>query len=69
MRLAQHPCRAECGWVPDPRRALRPRGAPPLFRCTGCGSQWDRTEGWTPSDADGTVSPLVQTEASRRAAG
>ncbi len=66
MSLAQHPCRALCQWVPDPRRGLRPVGAPPLFRCRGCGSQWDRRERWTPRDADGTTSAEVSAEAARR---
>lgn len=66
MSLAQRPCRDLCQWGPDPRRALRPAGAPALFRCRGCGSQWDRRERWTPQDADGTTSTEVTAEARRR---
>ncbi len=34
----------------------------PLFGCAGCGSEWVRSEAWTPAQADGTVPPAVQAE-------
>jgi hypothetical protein len=40
---------------------------PPLFACSGCGSQWAPGAGWTPIDADGTVPDAVR--AAVRAAG
>lgn len=61
--LAQHPCRSLCSWS----RQHRPTVALPVFRCRGCGSQWARTQSWTPVDADGTVPPEVAAEAARRA--
>ena len=60
--LAQNPCRAQCSWS----RLHRPTVALPIFCCRGCGSQWARTQAWTPVDADGTVPPEVATEAARR---
>jgi hypothetical protein len=50
MSLAQHPCRARCAWVRSPLVV-----EPPRFSCRGCGSQWDREQGWTPCDADLSV--------------
>jgi hypothetical protein len=61
MSLDVRPCRGLCCWRPDRRAA-----DPPRFRCRGCGSQWDRTEAWTPRDADGRVSVTVRAEAARR---
>ncbi|GAB3598426.1 hypothetical protein GCM10027446_28600 [Angustibacter peucedani] len=57
--LEQHACQALCAWRRDP---TSPDGALPRFRCEGCGSQWDRGQGWTPADRDGTVSPDVRAE-------
>ncbi len=52
--LEQHPCQDLCAWVPD----LRP-ATPPRLRCEGCGSQWDRSQAWTPIDRDGRVPDAV----------
>jgi hypothetical protein len=60
--LAQHPCQLVCRWEPTGTR----REGLPLFRCGGCGSQWVRTQAWTPAGADGRVSPAVAAEAARR---
>jgi hypothetical protein len=46
--LAQHPCQDLCRWLPDPAAEER-------LTCQGCGSQWDRTQLWTPVDRDGSV--------------
>jgi hypothetical protein len=63
--LDQRPCRAKCSWS----RQHRPTIALPIFRCSGCGSQWARTERWTPRNADGTITAEVQQEAALREAG
>lgn len=41
-----------------------------VFACEGCGSQWVRTEEWTPVDADGIVPDAIASGAtSGRGAG
>ncbi len=54
------PCRSLCDWdaVPSPYDGQR------LFACRGCGSQWDRSQVWTPMQADGTVPEQVRVERS-----
>jgi hypothetical protein len=68
--LATWPCQSICVWerigevqVPDdgPQPAV-------VFECRGCGSEWLRSEGWTPVDADGLVPVAVAAEATRRPA-
>jgi hypothetical protein len=59
--LAQNPCQDLCEWLPDPLASTLPR----RFSCRGCGSQWDRTQGWTPCDRDGTVPAQVRAEVAR----
>ena len=58
--LAQQPCQDLCEWEPDPVA-----NTPPRWRCRGCGSQWDRTQLWTPVDRDGTVPADALEESSR----
>ncbi|WP_426561460.1 hypothetical protein ACPPVT_14640 [Angustibacter sp. McL0619] len=48
--LEQHPCQDLCRWLPEPAPHT-----PRRLTCQGCGSQWDRTQAWTPVDRDGTV--------------
>ena len=36
-----------------------------VFACTGCGSEWLRSELWTPVDADGHVPPGITAELAR----
>lgn len=48
--LRVSPCRSLCDWRPS--RAQREGEA--LFACTGCGSQWVRSEPWSPRQADGS---------------
>ena len=63
------PCQSVCVW-----RATGEVWAPertdeaPLrvFACAGCGSEWVRTEPWTPIDAHGVVP--VEVAAERRSA-
>lgn len=61
--LALYPCRKLCNWVPT---APAPDAA--LFACTGCGSEWTRSEAWSPSQADGTVPVGVHEERQRGSA-
>ena len=61
--LAQYACQDACQWQPDAAAAARPR----RFACTGCGSQWDRSQLWTPIDRDGTVPASVREEIERAA--
>lgn len=60
--LTISPCRSLCDWTRTPESYDGQR----LFACRGCGSQWVRSQGWTPVQADGTVPALVSSE---RAAG
>jgi len=34
----------------------------PLLACRGCGSQWVRTEPWTPIDHTGRIPEVVRAE-------
>lgn len=66
-RLATRPCMQVCRWLPARGETL---DGLPLFRCRGCGSEWVRTEPWTPVDADGgRHGSLVAEVARRHAAG
>ena len=58
MPLRVSPCLTLCDWGPT-RASLDGQR---LFACTGCGSQWVRTEPWTPRQADGAVPPGVREE-------
>jgi transposase-like protein len=61
-QLVQAPCRADCDWAETGQQ----RAGLPLFRCAGCGSEWVRSEAWTPVQADLTVPAAVAAEAGRR---
>lgn len=61
MSLAVHPCRSLCQWAATGERS----DGLPLFACAGCGSQWVRTEPWSPRQADGTWPPGVREELAR----
>ncbi len=61
--LEAWPCRSICVWSADDEvltdaehDRLR------LFSCRGCGSEWVRTEPWTPIDADGVVPAAIAAE-------
>jgi len=57
------PCQSICVWNPTAEVWLDPAsGALRVFRCAGCGSEWVRTEAWTPVDAGGRVPPEVVAE-------
>lgn len=62
MSLTTAPCRSLCDWTrtPSPYPDLA------MLACGGCGTQWVRTEGWTPRQADGTVPPDVRHELATR---
>lgn len=62
MELTISPCLTLCDW----RATGTTRADLPLLACAGCGSQWVRTEPWTPRNADGAVPLDVRAE---RAAG
>jgi hypothetical protein len=66
-RVAAWPCQSICIWEAtgelwDDGRYDDLR----VFACRGCGSEWVRTEPWTPIDSGGGVPPEVRSEASRR---
>lgn len=60
--LAQQPCRQLCDWSATGESI----GELPVFACAGCGSEWIRSEGWTPRQWDGTQLAVIEAEAARR---
>jgi len=54
-------CRRECTWSATGQRL----GDEPLFACEACGSEWVRSEAWTPIDWLGEVPPTVVAERAR----
>jgi hypothetical protein len=60
--LAQYACRRLCHW----RAAGESRDGLPLFRCSGCRSEWVRSQAWAPVDADGTRDPALAAEVAAR---
>ena len=63
MSLTIAACRSLCDWARTPASY----DGQPLFACRGCGSQWVRTEPWTPCQADGVVPAEVLAELRRPA--
>ncbi|SHG07810.1 hypothetical protein [Streptoalloteichus hindustanus] len=61
--LAVHPCRSLCSW----HRTRAELDGLPVVACRGCGSQWVRTEPWTPIDSTGRIPDVVRAEVARRA--
>ncbi|MGH3367957.1 MAG: hypothetical protein ACRDOY_12225 [Nocardioidaceae bacterium] len=61
--LVVAPCEARCAWGPTGRRRF---DGLELFRCSGCGAEWVRSEPWTPIDSGGLVPESVAAEAARR---
>ena len=65
--LQAWPCQSRCLWSATDE-VLEVRVAPgktaPLrvFACAGCGSEWVRSEGWTPADVSGEVPGAVRAE-------
>ena len=64
--LASRPCLQLCRWLLVRGQA---RAGLPLFRCQGCGSEWVRTEPWTPVDVDGGRHHTLVAEVALRPAG
>lgn len=62
MPLTIAPCQKVCEWGPTEASydGLR------LYACSGCGSEWVRSEPWTPRNWDAEVPASVRAE---RAAG
>lgn len=53
--LRQEPCQSKCDWSPSGQT----RDDMLVFACAGCGSEWVRTEGWTPRNLDGSIAAAV----------
>jgi hypothetical protein len=68
--LAVWPCQSICVWRAtgevwgDSDHGV---AGPRVFACAGCGSEWVRTEAWTPIDANGEIPEAIAVE--RRQAG
>ncbi|RCW38223.1 hypothetical protein DFQ14_1246 [Halopolyspora algeriensis] len=60
--LAVHACRSLCSWHRTPAEL----DGLPLLACRGCGSQWVRSEPWTPIDHTGRIPDEVRTEIEQR---
>ncbi|MEJ7707472.1 MAG: hypothetical protein WKF82_09515 [Nocardioidaceae bacterium] len=57
------PCQSRCDWKPTSQIWANPgHDELRVFACTGCGSEWVRTETWTPVDSSGVVPPEVEAE-------
>ena len=65
MPLTIEPCRKICDWD----RVGGTYAGLPLFACTGCGSEWVRSEPWTPRRWDGAIPDSVRAELDADAAG
>lgn len=64
--LEAWPCQSVCVWQPSGQRWYdQTAGELDVFGCVGCGSEWVRTEAWTPIDADGRVPEPVAAERAR----
>ncbi len=59
--LAISPCLRECRWSGTEETL----GGERLYACASCGSEWVRSEAWTPADWTGTVPDAVQRERER----
>ncbi len=56
-------CLRECSWS----ATTHTLGGEPLFACDACGSEWVRSEAWTPIDWMGEIPPAVVDERSHPA--
>ena len=61
--LTVSPCRQLCDWICTPTVL----DDLPVLACRGCGSQWVRSQPWTPAQADGSRPAAVLAELSRPA--
>jgi hypothetical protein len=66
--LAAEPCQSVCLWTRSEESVVVDAAGEPaaVFACKGCGSEWLRSELWTPIDADGSVPPEITAELARR---
>ncbi len=64
--LQIQPCQSICVWRAT-GEMLPDQGGDELrvFACVGCGSEWVRTEAWTPIDSGGAVPSAVAAERDR----
>lgn len=65
MPLTISPCRKLCDWGPVDGTY----DGLPLFACSACGSEWVRTEPWTPRNWDVSIPASVRAELDAGAAG
>ncbi len=56
--LAISACLADCAWQPTGAVLAGER----LFACQSCGSEWVRSQAWTPIDWQGEVPDAVRAE-------
>ncbi|MDO5082028.1 hypothetical protein EII34_02845 [Arachnia propionica] len=56
MGLVHNSCQGKCDWHPTDQEYHDQ----PLFRCSGCHSEWAPTEAWTPVGADGRMTQEVE---------
>ncbi len=62
----QWPCHSICVWSATGETWLDPPGGVlSVFACAGCGSEWVRTEPWTPIDHIGQVPDAIAAERAR----
>jgi hypothetical protein len=69
--LAAEPCQSACAWTRTEESVVVDATGDPaaVFTCVGCGSEWLRSELWTPIDADGHVPREITAELARRRCG
>jgi hypothetical protein len=60
VSLTTHPCRSLCQWA----ATGGVHDGLPLFACAGCGTEWVRTQPWSPRQADGSWPPGVREQLS-----
>ncbi|MBA3310760.1 MAG: hypothetical protein H0U28_12055 [Nocardioidaceae bacterium] len=61
--LQAWPCQSICVWVATGEVWAADEGQPmAVIGCAGCGSEWVRSEAWTPIDAGGVVPGEVVAE-------
>jgi hypothetical protein len=60
--MSSWPCQSVCVWTATDEWMAHEDRPLLVFRCRGCGSEWVRTEPWTPIDSHGVVPPAVLDE-------
>lgn len=65
--IAAEPCQSSCAWTRTTEVWCDvEHGDLPVFACSGCGSEWVRTQPWTPIDAAGNIPDEVADERALR---